>query len=152
MRSSTSSAVSSLKATSAPCGSTIFRYVARSHSFGRKLSTACKSSDRGDRFKKFPLVPPRQQLLFFFPHQPGKWNQWKCGPGSPRGHSWPQGRRAHSSVVFDQSLLVYGGYQDMRGSLSELWQFSLGNRLLVNLSRKRCQRRLSDVQLPIEWQ
>ena len=37
----------------------------------------------------------------------------------------PSGRRGHSAVVFDFGLHVYGGYQDLKGSSSELWTFDL---------------------------
>ena len=52
------------------------------------------------------------------------WEQWEGGRGQP----FPQGRKAHSAVVYKDSMYVYGGYQDMRGSLSELWQYSFGNK------------------------
>lgn len=35
----------------------------------------------------------------------------------------PTGRRGHSSVLYDDAMHVYGGYQDLRGSSSELWTF-----------------------------
>ncbi|XP_035216879.1 LOW QUALITY PROTEIN: uncharacterized protein LOC118190290 [Stegodyphus dumicola] len=38
----------------------------------------------------------------------------------------PSGRRGHSAVVFDGAMHVFGGYQDLRGSSSELWMFDLG--------------------------
>ncbi|KAG8197421.1 hypothetical protein JTE90_014906 [Oedothorax gibbosus] len=38
----------------------------------------------------------------------------------------PSGRRGHSAVMFDGFMHVFGGYQDLRGSSSELWIFDLG--------------------------
>ncbi|XP_023219241.1 uncharacterized protein LOC111621353 isoform X2 [Centruroides sculpturatus] len=35
----------------------------------------------------------------------------------------PSGRRGHTSVVYNGAMHVYGGYQDLRGSSSELWSF-----------------------------
>ena len=36
----------------------------------------------------------------------------------------PISRKGHTAVVYEDRMLVYGGYQDMRGSLGELWEFS----------------------------
>ena len=35
----------------------------------------------------------------------------------------PTGRRGHSVVLYGDAMHVYGGYQDLRGSSSELWTF-----------------------------
>ncbi|XP_028968814.1 uncharacterized protein LOC100902573 [Galendromus occidentalis] len=35
----------------------------------------------------------------------------------------PSGRRGHSSVVYNGAMHLYGGYQDLKGSSSELWSF-----------------------------
>ena len=37
----------------------------------------------------------------------------------------PAGRRGHSAVIYDCGMHIYGGYQDLRGSSSELWTFDL---------------------------
>ncbi|XP_054713112.1 uncharacterized protein LOC129222613 [Uloborus diversus] len=37
----------------------------------------------------------------------------------------PSGRRGHSAVVYGDQMHVFGGYQDLRGSSSELWTFDL---------------------------
>ena len=37
----------------------------------------------------------------------------------------PSGRRGHSAVLYKDALYVYGGYQDLKGSLSELWILNL---------------------------
>ena len=37
----------------------------------------------------------------------------------------PSGRSAHSAVLFDNAIYVYGGYRELKGSLSELWKFDL---------------------------
>ncbi|XP_015912257.1 uncharacterized protein [Parasteatoda tepidariorum] len=37
----------------------------------------------------------------------------------------PSGRRGHSAIMFDGFMHVFGGYQDLRGSSSELWIFDL---------------------------
>ena len=42
---------------------------------------------------------------------------------APRGVVTPKGRRGHTAVVHEDSMYVYGGYQDLRGSSSELWTF-----------------------------
>ncbi|XP_063976000.1 uncharacterized protein LOC135161924 [Diachasmimorpha longicaudata] len=40
-----------------------------------------------------------------------------------RGCAVPRGRRGHTALVHRGQMLVYGGYQDLRGSSSELWAF-----------------------------
>lgn len=55
----------------------------------------------------------------------------KCGSsaaGLPPGASGssPAGRRGHTAVLHEAALHVFGGYQDLRGSSSELWTFDLG--------------------------
>lgn len=45
-----------------------------------------------------------------------------------RGCVIPRGRRGHTALVHRGQMLVYGGYQDLRGSSSELWAFHFGNR------------------------
>ncbi|XP_064455333.1 uncharacterized protein LOC135366533 isoform X2 [Ornithodoros turicata] len=47
----------------------------------------------------------------------------RCGIGSGGDGSSPSGRRGHSSVVYNGAMHLYGGYQDLRGSSSELWRF-----------------------------
>jgi len=44
---------------------------------------------------------------------------------APRGVVTPKGRRGHSAVIFQDCMYIYGGYQDLRGSTSELWAFHL---------------------------
>ncbi|KAJ8938881.1 hypothetical protein NQ318_016085, partial [Aromia moschata] len=35
----------------------------------------------------------------------------------------PKGRRGHTALVHNGTMLIYGGYQDLRGSCSELWAY-----------------------------
>lgn len=42
---------------------------------------------------------------------------------SQKGVQVPKGRRGHTALVHRGSMLIYGGYQDLRGSSSELWAF-----------------------------
>lgn len=37
----------------------------------------------------------------------------------------PTGRSGHSAVLFENSIYVYGGYQQLKGSLQDLWKFDL---------------------------
>lgn len=50
-------------------------------------------------------------------------NMRSLAPGATRAS--PSGRRGHTAVIFDGGLHVYGGYEDLKGSLSELWVFDL---------------------------
>jgi len=43
-----------------------------------------------------------------------------------RGCVIPRGRRGHTALVHRGQMLIYGGYQDLRGSSSELWAFHFG--------------------------
>ena len=52
-------------------------------------------------------------------------NEWKKFQ-APKGVVTPKGRRSHTATVFQDSLYIYGGYQDLKGSTSELWAFHFG--------------------------
>ncbi|XP_065558982.1 rab9 effector protein with kelch motifs-like isoform X2 [Artemia franciscana] len=41
--------------------------------------------------------------------------------------SWPHGRRAHAATIHKDVMYVFGGYQDLRGPLNDLWLFDLHN-------------------------
>jgi hypothetical protein len=43
-----------------------------------------------------------------------------------KGVAVPRGRRGHTALVHQGTMLVYGGYQDLRGSSNELWGFHFG--------------------------
>jgi hypothetical protein len=45
---------------------------------------------------------------------------------SPSGLNYPIARRGHTAVVYDNSMYVFGGYVDMKGSSNELWRFRFG--------------------------
>ncbi|XP_021939507.1 uncharacterized protein LOC110839536 isoform X2 [Zootermopsis nevadensis] len=40
-----------------------------------------------------------------------------------KGVAVPRGRRGHTALVHQGAMLMYGGYQDLRGSSNELWGF-----------------------------
>lgn len=42
------------------------------------------------------------------------------------GVATPKGRRGHTALVYGNVMLVYGGYQDLKGSLGELWKYNFG--------------------------
>ena len=46
--------------------------------------------------------------------------------GCPSQASYPVGRRGHTAVLYGNSMYIYGGYIDMKGSSGELWQFNFG--------------------------
>lgn len=43
-----------------------------------------------------------------------------------KGVCRPKGRRGHSALVYRGSMVIYGGYQDLRGSSNELWSYHFG--------------------------
>ncbi|XP_073969434.1 uncharacterized protein isoform X3 [Rhodnius prolixus] len=49
-------------------------------------------------------------------------NNWRKVRGS-RGAMLPKGRRGHSALVHRSTMVIYGGYRDLRGSCNELWVF-----------------------------
>ncbi|KAL0268994.1 UNVERIFIED_CONTAM: hypothetical protein PYX00_010748 [Menopon gallinae] len=49
-------------------------------------------------------------------------NSWRKVQGQ-KGVTVPRGRRGHTALVYKGSMLIYGGYQDLRGSSNELWAF-----------------------------
>ncbi|KAK6618482.1 hypothetical protein RUM43_013675 [Polyplax serrata] len=51
-----------------------------------------------------------------------KSNTWKKIRGR-KGVLSPKGRRGHSALVYKGSMIIYGGYQDLRGSSNELWTY-----------------------------
>ena len=46
--------------------------------------------------------------------------------GCPSPALYPVGRRGHTAVLYRNSMYIYGGYVDMKGSSAELWQFNFG--------------------------
>ncbi|XP_018335554.1 uncharacterized protein LOC108744347 [Agrilus planipennis] len=50
-------------------------------------------------------------------------NSWKKIQ-SKNGTATPKGRRGHTALVHKGKMFIYGGYQDLRGSCSELWTFN----------------------------
>lgn len=65
-------------------------------------------------------------------------NVWKKHHVRGSSVHQPAGRRGHSAVVYDGVMHVFGGYQDLRGSSSELWTFDLSKSIfcLVYISHK----------------
>ncbi|XP_034949658.1 tip elongation aberrant protein 1-like isoform X2 [Chelonus insularis] len=51
-----------------------------------------------------------------------KTNSWRK-IRAQRGCAVPRGRRGHTALVHRGQMLIYGGYQDLRGSSPELWAF-----------------------------
>ncbi|XP_063875536.1 uncharacterized protein LOC135108443 isoform X2 [Scylla paramamosain] len=82
------------------------------------------------------LCMSNETPLWLYRPQTKVWQKWRpernrrgvgCGVGhnSRRGGSaGPTGRRAHTALMVGENMLVYGGYQDLRGSSAELWSFN----------------------------
>nr|CAI5831057.1 unnamed protein product [Callosobruchus analis] len=49
-------------------------------------------------------------------------NSWKK-KRTKKGVTTPKGRRGHTALVYNGSMLIYGGYQDLKGSCNELWAY-----------------------------
>ena len=52
-----------------------------------------------------------------------KWEKIPAGNSSQT----PKGLRGHCMVLFENKLLVYGGYQELLGSSGDLWSFDLSS-------------------------
>ena len=61
-------------------------------------------------------------IIVAFVFQKNEWRKFRA----PKGVQTPKGRRSHTATVFQDSLYIYGGYQDLKGSSSELWSFHFG--------------------------
>ena len=44
----------------------------------------------------------------------------------------PSGMRGHTAVVCNNAMHVYGGYQDMKGSINQLWTFDFGELCIID--------------------
>ncbi|XP_050431953.1 uncharacterized protein LOC126840334 [Adelges cooleyi] len=51
-----------------------------------------------------------------------KENRWEKVKGAS-GTTVPKGRRGHTALVYRNSMIVYGGYRDLKGSTSEMWAY-----------------------------
>uniref|UniRef100_A0A146LGW2 Leucine-zipper-like transcriptional regulator 1 n=1 Tax=Lygus hesperus TaxID=30085 RepID=A0A146LGW2_LYGHE len=51
-----------------------------------------------------------------------KTNAWRKVKGG-KGVTVPKGRRGHSALVHRATMVIYGGYRDLKGSCNELWVF-----------------------------
>lgn len=62
----------------------------------------------------------------------------------------PTGRRGHTAVLYGDAMHIYGGYQDLRGSSSELWTFDFSKFywLLLHLKWVIASTLVSDTQSP----
>nr|XP_045586690.1 uncharacterized protein LOC123748456 isoform X2 [Procambarus clarkii] len=90
----------------------------------------------GDRLVVFggELCMSNETPLWIYIPETKVWRKWRWagggrgGSGSLRGReasaAGPTGRRAHTAVMVGDAMLVYGGYQDLRGSSAELWSFN----------------------------
>ncbi|XP_051155421.1 host cell factor 2-like [Leptopilina boulardi] len=66
-----------------------------------------------------------------------KTNSWRK-IRAQKGCAVPRGRRGHSALVHRGQMLIYGGYQDLRGSSPELWAFHFETESWHLLSSSEC--------------
>ncbi|XP_074103162.1 uncharacterized protein LOC141530146 isoform X1 [Cotesia typhae] len=66
-----------------------------------------------------------------------KTNSWRK-IRAQRGCAVPRGRRGHTALVHRGQMLIYGGYQDLRGSSPELWAFHFETESWHLLSSSEC--------------
>ncbi|XP_071543729.1 uncharacterized protein [Panulirus ornatus] len=83
------------------------------------------------------LCMSNETPLWIYEPQTRIWRKWRwdgagrgtfggcmSSRGRSGGASGPTGRRAHTAIMVGDLMLIYGGYQDLRGSSSELWSFN----------------------------
>ncbi|XP_040578095.1 uncharacterized protein [Lepeophtheirus salmonis] len=54
------------------------------------------------------------------------YNKWKKHKSS-KGHKAPTGRRGHTATIYQECMYIYGGYQDFKGSISDLWAYNFAS-------------------------
>nr|CAH0110257.1 unnamed protein product [Daphnia galeata] len=69
------------------------------------------------------FAPADECPLWTYTISNNAWSKWQSG----KNCCVPISRKGHTAVVYEDRMLVYGGYQDMRGSLGELWEFSFNS-------------------------
>ncbi|XP_050538123.1 uncharacterized protein LOC126903731 isoform X2 [Daktulosphaira vitifoliae] len=57
--------------------------------------------------------------LWSYSIKDNQWNKVKCASGT----NVPKGRRGHTALVYRNSMIIYGGYRDLKGSSGEMWAF-----------------------------
>jgi len=83
-------------------------------------------------FLKILILELSKNLYFvFYFFQTKTWRKWKKPPATgpvPRSAppTSPGGRRGHSAVMAGNKMIIYGGFQDLRGSTNEMWAFNVG--------------------------
>ncbi|KAK7081046.1 hypothetical protein SK128_002034 [Halocaridina rubra] len=95
------------------------------------------------------LCMSNETPLWIYTPQTRVWRKWQwaggghssgAGGGGNRGRRegacGPTGRRGHSAVVAGEHMIIYGGYQDLRGSSAEMWSFHLENETWNQLSSR----------------
>ncbi|XP_042229745.1 tip elongation aberrant protein 1-like [Homarus americanus] len=104
----------------------------------------------GDKFFVFggELCMSNETPLWIYIPQTKVWRKWRwegrgrgvapaCGGrGLSGGASGPTGRRGHTALMIGDSMLIYGGYQDLRGSSAELWSFNTQEETWTQLSSR----------------
>ncbi|CAG0886636.1 unnamed protein product [Cyprideis torosa] len=59
--------------------------------------------------------------LWIYDMKCNKWRKHFPAKGDPA----PLGRRGHVALVYQKSMFIHGGYQDLKGSTGEIWAFNL---------------------------
>lgn len=65
-----------------------------------------------------------------------EWQSLSVRSSKLGAHLRPTNRRGHSAVIYNNSMYIYGGFEDFRGSSNQLWEYQLANQRweLRNLS------------------
>lgn len=65
-----------------------------------------------------------------------EWHSLKLRSSKYGAYLGPSNRRGHSAVIYGDSMYIFGGFEDFRGSSSQLWEYDLMNQRweLRNLS------------------
>lgn len=65
-----------------------------------------------------------------------RWQSLSVESSKLGAHLGPTNRRGHSAIIHEQSMYIYGGFEDFRGSSGQLWEFQINKQRweLRNLS------------------
>lgn len=125
-----------------------------------RLSILTPGLNEVEEIPVYTIMTKNVRLMFFsLIFQTKEWRKWRLegggggrgvqqggggGSGVPGrggrggGASGPTGRRAHTAVMVGDSMLIYGGYQDLRGSTAELWNFNTSEYIIMRHMSKNC--------------
>lgn len=130
-----------------PLDDDVWRFDPHQNNWTQLRTTGCKPPS----LQEHTLVEYNEQLYLFGGQVSASNNEqsfWKLDLATSEwqslsvkssklgAHLRPTNRRGHSAVIYNNSMYIYGGFEDFRGSSNQLWEYQLANQRweLRNLS------------------